>query len=101
VSKRVADDVVEVVLAEAAPFGVAVGMDEDRHIEVDRTREEGIEPSLLQLGAGDVGKDEHTLHPELCDRAEELVGGRFGRLQRHPGERDQALLPVTGRRSRR
>ena len=71
-----------------------MGVDEHRHVEGDRAREERVEPGLRQLGAGDVGQHEHALHPELLDAARELVGGLCRRLQWHPGERDQALLAV-------
>ena len=91
--QRVADDVVEVVVAQALAVGVAQRVHEDQHAQFLAAREEFLQPQgrVGQVLAVDVGADLHPAQAEVLDRMVQLAHRQFGVLQRHRAQADEAV----------
>ncbi len=62
--ERIADDIGEVMVAEAAGFREAGRMHEQHEAKLLGAREDRPEARLRQIGAGDIGGDLDAAQPE-------------------------------------
>ena len=92
--ERVADNVREVMVAEAAGLGKPGRVHEQDEPQLLGARENRPEARLRQIGAGDVGRDLDAAQPERFVQPVELGDGKLGRLERHRAEPDEAVRMI-------
>jgi hypothetical protein len=92
--ERIADQVVEVILAHPAGVGEAERVDEDQHAQLLGAAQNGRRLLGMEVGAVDVGADLDPAQVELGHAAAHLLDGETRLLQWHRAHADQAIGDV-------